>query len=1422
MNLLTIAYKSLSTLSWDQWAVAAASMGTILTFVVAMQWITSRLKDKMIVTGLLTLSICTNVLALALKSIGSLSWDQLSIASLGMLVLLGFVVSLMGVSKLLNKGSILSRGIDTKGLITLSIAITILTAAFKKLGEMSWDQLAIAAVGLAAIEVFIVTLQLISKHTNGIKTRGLIKIAAVAIALVTVMTILYKITLMPMNDILVAATAIAAVVLALAVTMKMLTGSVFNQTFDLKMILVLAAAVGVLIAISYSLQTVADIPSENIVAASVAIGALFLALGLGLKLMNGSTGWAALLAGSVALIAIAGALYIVASIPADRLIPAALALAAILGAMLIFGAVVAVLPMLGVALLAITAAMIGFSVGALLFAAAIALIAGAFESFTNSLVNLAQLSDESMNQINANLVSFVEGLGAAALAFAAQTPAFAAAISAVFGAIIIALGNVKVQLASTIINIFIGIVQKLCEAFPLLLEALGDMLMQISEWFETHEEAIEEIGFNIGKGLTKGIIAGMAGASEAIYEVIDDTFVHSANSDDAMEAAAQAQAETYANALTKWFNYYDAGTVTADQLIEGMRMGLENGMYTQEEVMRELAQRGLDGYQDELGINSPSLEMIENGEYTVAGVIEGIHNGEYTFEQVMAALGKNGASAFMSQFGDITGLMDEINGTASAHVDYRALGASYENERGYTTSQQRWQREGFKSLDEFVEHYETAEFEAMMGEWAGSTSDTAEAEEDLTESTDDLTKSLTGPGGYSGAAGTAAKETDKLKDSVKDALDIFSGFDAQLDTTSKDVLRSFSEQLVGVTAWAKELEELASRDIPKELLNSLAEAGPSAIGKIHALYSMTDEQLSLFNKMYEQKLSLEKTTADDIRASFGQLGETAGSEVGDGIAEGTKEGVEQATEYIEQYIDDGKRANDMVIASQQAFDASGGKSGRTKRWYAEGYESAEAWEEAHRKACTKMVPVIKQDYAKISDAATEGVSEGAGAASEAIVSEMEQGVMDAHKIGAEFEYVNGVIIPNSIKDAIKEVTPSIASMFGEMGYQSMEAFEHMLNVDDALAMVELFQQGLADSITSSLNLFDEVKEKEDISAEEMLKRMKENVKNVGKWANDLQTLAARGVSDGLLAELQALGPEGADKVHAFTKMTEAQLKQANQAFAASAALPQYTADRITKSYAEAGMNTTLGFVEGIDPTAAEEVMTALGTYSLAALKEALDIHSPSGKMMEAGMYTVAGLVQGISDNLGQITTIGAEMGNALLSTITSAPEIVTEKVSTFFNMLSDIFMNGVKKFSESEAMQTFRNSVVDLLNIAVDDISFEPTIRPVLDMSGIDGSVGALNGYFGRGFNVSSSISKADNAFGSNKIDYSGYLRDITNVMKQTRDDVVGIRQDVNRLDSTIAGMSVELDGYSVGRVVTPYVNRNLGQTYINNKRRSM
>ena len=761
-------------------------------------------------------------------------------------------------------------------------------------------------------------------------------------------------------------------------------------------------------------------------------------------------------------------------------------------------------------------------------------------------------------------------------------------------------------------------------------------------------------------------------------------------------------------------------------------------------------------------------------------------------------------------FSNITGQFAGLFGTGMHATDIIDDNRIKDSALAHANAKERWIVEGYESAAAWEEaHKGNSLWDSMMPDMDDIFPD---METDLSSLTDSM-------GDFGDAAGGAADKVDELTQSITNALDVFTEFNAATDLTAKQVLRNFMSQITGVTQWSKEVQELTSRGLNSDFISELIQSGPEAYEKVHAMYEMTDQQISLFNKMYEEKLSLQETTAAKIAGSFNenapavtQAAENLGEQVGDSIAEGTKAGTEQATRYVEQYVDDGLKATDIV---DMGYDNRGFKLTDRPRWVAEGYDSAEAWEEGHRKACTKMVPVIEKTYEPIAEAATETVQDTVSSAA----NEIEQGIMDADKIGAKFEYVGGVIIPEGIENGLEKGKPGVIEAFASLAYESMEAFEEYMKIEDSIKAVEAFQESVAAAVTSSLNLFDEVKEQEDISAEEMLQRMKENVKRIGKLANDLQTLAARGISDGLLSELQALGPEGADKVHAFTKMTDAQLRQANQAFEASAALPKQVADRLTKSYAEAGMQTTLGFVEGIDPAAANEVMTALGTSSLDALKAALDINSPSRKTYEAGMYTVMGLVNGVNDNLPLISEAGINMGNTMVASLAADPEALAESIALFFTGLGAALNNGLSEFQASDSMIFFRQTVLDMLNESVGDLVIEPTIKPVIDTSNISANRNVFD-ILSRGFNVSPTISKASDANVAARRDYGNELREINTTLKSTRSDLAIMRTDIIKLNSAMSGITVTLDGASVGKVMTPYVNQNLGVTYSRDKRR--
>ncbi|WP_196301280.1 hypothetical protein, partial [Streptococcus pneumoniae] len=63
-------------------------------------------------------------------------------------------------------------------------------------------------------------------------------------------------------------------------------------------------------------------------------------------------------------------------------------------------------------------------------------------------------------------------------------------------------------------------------------------------------------------------------------------------------------------------------------------------------------------------------------------------------------------------------------------------------------------------------------------------------------------------------------------------------------------------------------------------------------------------------------------------------------------------------------------------------------------------------------------------------------------------------------------------------------------------------------------------------LETTTNMFDQIQMKSAISVDEMIANLQKNQEAVNNWATNLNTLAERGVNEGILAKLQAMGPQG--------------------------------------------------------------------------------------------------------------------------------------------------------------------------------------------------------------------------------------------------------------------------------------------------------
>lgn len=701
----------------------------------------------------------------------------------------------------------------------------------------------------------------------------------------------------------------------------------------------------------------------------------------------------------------------------------------------------------------------------------------------------------------------------------------------------------------------------------------------------------------------------------------------------------------------------------------------------------------------------------------------------------------------------------------------------------------RYEVEGYKDIEAYVNaksHYGKDVGYNIMG-WLEEQAEKAkESVKDYLPNVDDLTGSLDN---LSDSASDAADETDKLGDSIKSTLDVFTEFNDEAKISSREIFKNFESQIDGIKKWQSELEVLATRGMNQNFLKELADEGPAAYDKIHAFYTMSSNELALFNRMYAEKLVLQDDTADHIRQSF----------VDAGIM------LQDEADVMAKSIGDRYDAAVLKAQAEAASKKNGQMTAATKKRLAQMYAEIEKYQ-----ADTEFIEKWYDSNAAIGETAGEAIATTA------------EETLNNTIIGTAAYKEAGKEMVELIGEGIISASPDIIKGMEDLGKASMETLRASLEFEKVLEPINQFRSSVYEQVESSLKLFDEVKQKTEkeekesqISATQMLYNMAENTKKIGRWATNLKTLAAKGMSEGLLDELRKLGPEGADKVDAFMRMTSDQLKKANSLYDSSTNLAGYVSDKLTSTYAEQGFAMSLGlkkginegkndilaqmyeiglessegFKNGIDPDAAKQAMELLGSNTLAKLCQVLDINSPSRETYAIGVNTVLGLKNGIED-----------------------PEAVGE----LMNAIADFGLKIKQAYKENTGDKYLNHP--DILS----EDAYEPVIRPLVDMSGVEAGINSF--FANRQFSLSGTIS---NAMAAQNKGPSADAIMITTAVKELGSRVDRLNNSVNELRqgqaetrNAIRGIDIRLDtGALVGGIVNQ-MDSALGSKAVRVKRR--
>ena len=261
------------------------------------------------------------------------------------------------------------------------------------------------------------------------------------------------------------------------------------------------------------------------------------------------------------------------------------------------------------------------------------------------------------------------------------------------------------------------------------------------------------------------------------------------------------------------------------------------------------------------------------------------------------------------------------------------------------------------------------------------------------------------------------------------------------------------------------------------------------------------------------------------------------------------------------------------------------------------------------------------------------------------------------------ELTNTIVKNNEVK------AKSTEDASGRMIY-SME------NMNEAQRKaVEMMQQEFAQLKGEVQNAFQAIEQQTALSADQMTANLQKNIDAVDKWSQNLETLAKRGLDQGLIEQMRQAGPKMADQTQALVNASDEQLGALN-----------------TK-WTEAGDKAKEGFLRGIRATGQElppeiqSMVTAIGDEFRMALadagfevkgreipqKTAEGIRSGKGDVQQAtsevteaskqafnnlpteakysGSQVSGGYAQGITDNQGSVQGAVDGLKNASLGVL---------------------------------------------------------------------------------------------------------------------------------------------------------------------------
>lgn len=850
LRILTSSVVALAQLSWEELIRGLTATGLLMLGIAAAARLMPDGK-KMISSsvGLILMATAVKILVSAVSDLAKLSWEDLQKGLVGVGAVLASLALFTRLSSADKTG--LASG---AGLLLMAVGVKLLAEAVSQFADMSWEEIGRGLTAMAgAVGMIALALKLIPP--SSLLSAAAVLIVAASLGMLA--DALGQMGKMGWEEIGKGLTVLGGSLLIIGLAMAGMTGALPG-----------AAA---LLVVAYALQTLMPVIDQMGKMEWEQIGKAMVVLAGSLAIIAlAMAGMTAALPGAAALAIVAGSLALLAPIMLAfgqmdwmSILKGLTMLAGIFLVLGVAGAVLTpVIPsllglgvaitLIGVGVMAAGVGLLAFSVGIAALAGSAGLIVVVLTAVVSAVIGLIPMI---MKGLEMALIAFAGVIGRAA-------PALVDALVALLSALLDGIVKLLPKVEKLIIKLVDLILNVLTDAIPKVVKAGMKIIIGI----------LDGIAKNIKKVIEKGtdiVVAFIEGIGDAVPRVVD---------------AAAKMIIKFINGLADAIrdnqkDMNEAGKNLGSAIIEGMVSGVNTGVELVVNAAKSVGGLALKAIKKILGINSPSREFMKVGKWTTEGFAIGLMKGKEDIKAAVKAMTGNLSNAMRNSLEDIKQLESRLKRLKSARKqDTKAI---KETAEALATARSEYKKfsAAYKASKTFGDESKA------LGKLADQADKVATKLADARQKLDDATK-----------------VRDDFKNQIVDQYDNLP--DITKDTRLTDFIADFEKKVVDTQIFAAQLAKLREMGLNDAMYKELLAKGPDAIPFL--------EQVLDGGQTAVDQLNTIGSAMDKAAKDLGNSASTALYQAGVDAAAGLVKGLEQQQDAIKKQME--KIADAMVAA----------------------------------------------------------------------------------------------------------------------------------------------------------------------------------------------------------------------------------------------------------------------------------------------------------------------------------------------------------------------------------------------------------------------------------------------------------------------------------------------------------------------------